>query len=81
MENKPPLGGHVFFFDKFNYDGLHICPSFYPYDNLPKNFHIKIQFVFIGFSAKLKVLKDLKQIEGFKDSPQGPVYIIRKHTQ
>ena len=27
---------------------------------------------FIGFSAKLKVLKDFNKIKGFKGSPRGP---------
>ena len=30
-----------------------------------KGFLIKIKFFFIGFSAKLKVLKDFNKIEGF----------------
>ena len=40
-----------------------------------KGFLIKIK-VFIGFSAKLKVLKDSNKIKGFKGSPRGPAYLI-----
>ena len=36
-----------------------------------KDFLIKIK-VFIGFLAKLKVLKDFNKIKGFKGSPRGP---------
>ena len=32
--------------------------------------------IFIGFSAKLKILKDFNQIEGFKGSTKGLVLIV-----
>ena len=40
-----------------------------------KVFLIKIK-VFIGFSVKLKVLKDFNKIKGFKGSPRGPVHVL-----
>ena len=40
-----------------------------------KGFLIKIKFFFIGFSAKLKVLKDFNKIKGFKSSPRGPAFV------
>ena len=36
-----------------------------------QDFLIKLQ-VFIGFSAKLEILKGFEEIKGFKDSPKGP---------
>ena len=43
-----------------------------------KCFLTKIK-VFISFSAKLKVLKDLNKIKGFKGSPRGPEDINKGH--
>ena len=40
-----------------------------------KGFLIKIK-VFIGFSNKLKVLKDFNEIKGFKGSPRVPAWSI-----
>ena len=49
------------------YEMLHIYSVIFLHLQIAKykGFLIKIKFFFIGFSAKLKVLKDFNKIEGF----------------
>ena len=49
------------------YEMLHIYSVIFLHLQIAKykGFLIKIKFFFIGFSAKLKVLKDFNKIDGF----------------